>query len=130
MGGKTGVKRTNVADRDRVVIWHNPRCSKSRQTLALLRERGLEPEVREYLVHPPTVAELEDVLGKLGLEPHELMRTKETAYRELQLSPGKPRQTLLRAMHDTPILIERPVVIRGRRAALGRPPEQVTALFE
>lgn len=130
MGGKLGIKRTNVADPGAVVIWHNPRCSKSRQTLELLRERGVEPQVREYLQHPPTVRELEDVLGKLNMEPHELMRTNEAAYRELQLSPDKPRQVLLKAMHDTPILIERPIVLRGDRAALGRPPEQVTRLFK
>ena len=112
------------------VIWHNPRCSKSRQTLAILRERGIEPSVREYLTEPPSAAELDHVLSLLGLSPRELMRRGEEAYTSLGLAdPGQTRDQLIDAMSRNPVLIERPVVIRGNRAVLGRPPENVTALL-
>ena len=125
MGGKFVARTPDAA----AVIWHNPRCSKSRQTLELLRERGIEPVVRLYLDEPPSEAELKDVLAKLGIEPRALARTKEKRYGELGLAQSGGEE-LLRAMAENPILIERPVVIRGDRAALGRPPESVTALFE
>ena len=113
-----------------VTIWHNPRCSKSRQTLALLRERGIEPEIVEYLKTPPAAGELEAVLEKLGMEPRGLMRRKEAAYREAGLDdPALGRRALVEAMTANPVLIERPVVLAGDRAALGRPPENVLAIL-
>ena len=111
------------------IIWHNPRCSKSRQTLALLQERGIEPTIRRYLDDPPSRAEIEDTLRMLNLEPRELMRTKESIYRELELGDVDDRAALVTAMSEHPKLIERPVVIRGGRAALGRPPEAVLELL-
>ena len=113
-----------------VTIWHNPRCSKSRQTLALLRERGIEPEIVEYLKTPPAAGELEAVLEKLGMEPRGLMRRKEAAYKEAGLDdPALGRRALVEAMTAHPVLIERPVVLAGDRAALGRPPENVLAIL-
>ena len=113
-----------------VTIWHNPRCSKSRQTLALLREHGVEPEIVEYLKTPPAADELEAVLDKLGMEPRELMRRKEAAYREAGLDdPGLGRRALVEAMTAHPVLIERPVVLAKGNAALGRPPENVLAIL-
>ena len=113
-----------------VTIWHNPRCSKSRQTLALLRERGVEPEIVEYLKTPPAADELEAVLDKLGMEPRDLMRRKEAAYREAGLDdPELGRRQLVEAMAARPALIERPVVLAQGKAALGRPPENVLAIL-
>jgi len=107
-------------------IYHNPRCSKSRQTLALLNERGIEPEIIRYLETPPTAQELTDILNKLGCEPRELMRTKESDYKELGLdNPDLTRDQLIEAMVQTPKLIERPIVINKGKAALGRPPEAI-----
>lgn len=109
-----------------VTIWHNPRCSKSRQTLELLRGRGLEPEVVDYLKTPPDAAGLAAVLDALGLEPRQLMRRKEAVYGELGLDdPKLDRHALIAAMVANPILIERPVVLAAGKAALGRPPEAV-----
>ncbi len=109
-----------------VTIYHNPRCSKSRQTLALIEEKGIEPNVVEYLKAPPSPAELDAILTKLGKEPRDVMRTKEEPYKALNLEdPGKSRADLIQAMVDNPILIERPIVVSGGRAALGRPPEAV-----
>lgn len=114
-----------------VTIWHNPRCGKSRQTLALLRERGIEPTIVEYLKTPPDTAEIARVLGLLGLEPRGLIRRKEGAYRERGLDdPALAPEALIRAMAEEPILIERPVVLAGGKAVLGRPPEAVLALFK
>jgi len=114
-----------------VVIYHNPRCSKSRATLALLRERGIEPHIVEYLKHPPSREELESILAKLDFgDPRQLMRTKEKVYRELGLDdPSLSREQLLQAMLDHPILIERPIVIVGDKAAIGRPPENVLEIL-
>ncbi len=114
-----------------IVIWHNPRCSKSRETLELLEERGIRPRVRRYLDDPPTEPELDRVLDLLSLEPRELMRKKESDYRDNGLDdPDLSRDELIRAMHEHPALIERPVVIAGGRAALGRPPENVLDILE
>lgn len=111
-------------------IWHNPRCSKSRATLALLQEHGVEPEVRRYLDDPPTRAELEGALAALGTEdPLALTRTGETGFREQGLK-GADRDTLLDALAADPTLIERPLVRSGDRAVLGRPPENVLPLLE
>lgn len=109
-----------------VTIWHNPRCSKSRQTLALIRERGVEPEIVEYLKTPPDAATLKAVIGRLGIAPRDLMRKGEAAYGARGLSdPSLSDDALIRAMVEEPVLIERPVVLSGRRAAIGRPPEKV-----
>lgn len=110
-------------------IWHNPRCSKSRQTLALLEERGIHPQVVEYLKRPPSARRLDQVLKMLGREPRELMRTKEKVYAELGLAGVRARKALIAAMVAHPALIERPVVIVADRAAVGRPPEAVLELI-
>ena len=111
-------------------IYHNPRCSKSRQALALLHEAGCEVEVIEYLNMPPTPDELADVISKLGITPEELVRKKETTFREL----GLHDQTLtdaqwLRVLCENPRLIERPIVIKGQQAIIGRPPELIQTLL-
>lgn len=113
-----------------VRIYHNPRCSKSRQTLALLQENGVEPEVVEYLKTPPSVAELDAVLTALGCEPRDAMRRKEAPYKELGLDdPALDRATLVKAMAENPILIERPIVSKDGKAAIGRPPEAVLEIL-
>jgi len=115
----------------KVTIYHNPRCSKSRATLELLREQGIEPNIIEYLKTPPSQAELARILKMLGMEPRELMRSKEAEYREQDLdNPGLKQKDLVRAMHDTPKLIERPIVVANGKAALGRPPEQVLEILD
>lgn len=109
-----------------VTIYHNPRCSKSRQTLALIQERGIEPRVIEYLKEPPDAATLDRLLNTLKAAPRALMRHKEAPYKELNLADeGLSRDALIAAMVDHPILIERPIVTNGAKAALGRPPEAV-----
>ena len=111
------------------VIWHNPRCSKSRETLALLQSRGLAPETRLYLQDPPTEAEIRAALEALGRPAIGLVRTGEAAFRDLGLSRDSDDSTLVAAMAAHPALIERPLVLHGGRAALGRPPEALLALF-
>ena len=109
-----------------VTILHNPRCSKSRQTLQLLKDKGIEPDIVEYLKTPPDEAELGRILDLLGLAPRDLMRSKERIYKELCLDdPALDRADLITAMVENPILIERPVVLADGKAALGRPPENV-----
>jgi arsenate reductase (glutaredoxin) len=111
-----------------VTIYHNPRCGKSRQTLALLRERGIEPKIVEYLATPPSEAELKRLLAMLGMAPHQLLRAKEA--REAGIDPAKLSDAaLVAAMVEHPIVIERPIVVNGGKAALGRPPEAVTAIL-
>ena len=113
-----------------VVIYHNPRCSKSRQTLELLRSRGIEPTIIEYLKTPPDAATLEDLLQKLKLEPRELMRRKEAVYVDAGLAnPGLDRAALIAAMVAHPVLIERPIVLANGLAALGRPPENILSIL-
>ena len=107
-------------------IFHNARCSKSRQTLELLQQKGIEPVIIRYLETPPTEQELLHILDLLGCEPRELMRTKEAEYREQGLdNPDLSREALIRAMANTPKLIERPIVLANGKAAVGRPPENV-----
>ena len=109
-----------------VTIYHNPRCSKSRQTLALLQERGIEPEVIAYLDNPPDGQVLAAILDLLVLEPRDLMRRKEAAYTDAGLDdPELTRETLIAAMVANPVIIERPIVLANGKAALGRPPEAV-----
>ncbi len=113
-----------------VTIYHNPKCSKSRQTLALLRERGIEPTIIEYFRTPPEVAELQQILGLLKLGPGELMRVKESEYRANGLDDEALSDTdLVQAMFENPKLIERPIVLANGKAALGRPPESVLAIL-
>lgn len=115
---------------DQITIFHNPRCSKSRQTLALLEEKGIEPEVVRYLETPPDAAQLRDLLTKLGLTARQLLRTKEDEYRELGLNDmSLSDDRLIEAMVSHPKLIERPIVVRGKKAVLGRPPESVLDLL-
>ena len=113
-----------------VVVYHNPRCSKSRQTLKLLQDRGLKPQVIEYLKTPPSKQELKKLLDQLGMDPRDLIRKKEKAYIDAGLDdPSISKDQLLQAMIDNPILIERPIVVTGAKAALGRPPENVLEIF-
>lgn len=113
-----------------IVIYHNPRCSKSRQTLALLEEQSISPDVVEYLKDTPDAATLKDVLKKLGIPARELLRTKEDAYKELGLSdPGLSDDDIINAMISQPKLIERPIVIKGSQARIGRPPENVLEIL-
>ncbi len=112
-----------------VEIWHNPRCSKSRQTLALIEDQGINPKVRLYLQDPPTDVELRETIKALGLSAFELIRRGEQAYREANLSKDDPEDKLIAAMVQFPKLIERPVVRVGDKAVLGRPPETVLELL-
>jgi arsenate reductase len=111
-------------------LYHNPRCSKSRGALDLLRERGEDPVIVSYLDTPPTVDELRGVLRLLGLPARALLRTGETEYAELGLDdPALGEDALLRAMHAHPRLIERPIFVKDGRAVIGRPPERVLELL-
>ena len=113
-----------------VEIFHNPRCSKSRQTLELLNNNGVNPEVTEYLKAPPDRQKLEEILDMLNLEPRQLMRTKEKEYKEQDLGNEElTRDQLIDAMIATPKLIERPIVIKNGKAAIGRPPESVLEIL-
>jgi len=109
-----------------VTIYHNPKCSKSRQTLELLGEQGITPTIIEYLKNPPTAEKLEEILSQLGVAPRDLMRKKEDEFKELGLgNPSLSDKDLIGMMVKHPILIERPIVVANGKAALGRPPEQV-----
>lgn len=113
-----------------VTIFHNPRCGKSRATLELLKSRGIEPTIVEYLRTPPGADELESILAKLGMEPRDLMRKSEAVYKEARLDdPSLDRAALIAALVQHPILIERPIVIADDRAAIGRPPEKVLEIL-
>ena len=110
------------------VIYHNPRCGKSRDTLALIRDRGIEPRVVEYLNTPPSPAELTAILKALGKSAKDIVRHKEAAEAGIDWqSLGEAE--LIRVLCETPIAIERPIVVRGGKAALGRPPESVLAIL-
>ena len=109
-----------------VTIYHNPRCSKSRATLELVRSRGYQPKVVEYLKNPPSASALDRILKLLGLAPRELMRRSETPYKSKRLDdPDLSRKELITAMVANPILIERPIVVTPHGAAVGRPPDKV-----
>ena len=113
-----------------VTIYHNPRCSKSRQTLALLRERGIEPVVIEYLKSPPGERTLRNILRMLGMVPRELLRKGEKEYKALGLdNPALSAEDLIRVVIEHPILLERPIVVADGKAALGRPPENVLKIL-
>jgi arsenate reductase len=113
-----------------VTLYHNPRCSKSREALNLLREQGLEPEIILYLENPPNAKALKTLLGKLGISARELLRKGEDAYKDLNLADDKLSEaTLIKAMVENPKLIERPIAINGDKAMIGRPPENVLQII-
>lgn len=113
-----------------VTIYHNPRCSKSRQTLTLLEANGVTPNVVLYLENPPSKTTLKSIAKKLGLKsPREMMRVKEAPYADLKLKDVEAESALIDAMSENPILIERPIVVNGDKAAIGRPPEAVLAIL-
>ncbi len=115
---------------DRIQIFHNPRCSKSRQTLALLEEQGIQPEVVLYLEATPDAKTLRDLLNKLGMSARELLRKNEDAYKAHKLSnPDLSEDQIIDTMIANPKLIERPIVVKGNRAVLGRPPENILTLL-
>ena len=113
-----------------VTIYHNPRCSKSRQTLSLLQGKSINIKVLEYLKTPPDISQLKQVLKQLGYEPRQLMRKSEQIYKDLELgNENKTAENLVNAMVQNPILIERPIVLSGENAAIGRPPESVLTIL-
>jgi len=114
----------------KVKIWHNPRCSKSRNALALLEEKGVEAEVVKYLETPPNRSEIVEMLKMLGISARELMRTKEAIYKELGLKDVTDEDALIDAMVSNPKLIERPIVIKDGKAAIGRPIENIVDLLQ
>lgn len=115
----------------KVTIYHNPRCSKSRETLRLLEAHHLEPQVIEYLQTPPSASTLKTLLKQLGLNARELMRQKESVYKEEKLNnPSLTEEQLIAAMIQHPILIERPIVVVDQKAVIGRPPENVLELIK
>lgn len=111
-------------------IYHNPRCTKSRQTLDLIKGKGLDPQVIEYLKDPPSSQELDEILNALRLEPQAIVRKKEEAYQKLGLAKKNlSRKEWIEILVKNPILIERPIVVNGKKAALGRPPENVLEIL-
>jgi arsenate reductase len=112
-----------------IEIYHNPRCTKSRATLALLQERGLTPTVIEYLQTPPTAAQLRTVVRRLGIKPEALVRRGEDLFKSLYAGKSLSDAQWIDAMAQHPILIERPIVIVGERAAIGRPPHSVLPIL-
>lgn len=112
-----------------MIFWHNPRCSKSRQALALLQDRGAQIEIRKYLDDSPSATDLRALQTKLGVKAIDMMRSKEKAFRDMGLSRDTDDATLLEAMAKDPRLIERPVLITATRAVIGRPPERVLELL-
>lgn len=114
-----------------IKIYHNPRCSKSRQTLQILHDRNIQPDIIDYLNNPPSVDELNTLLALLNLEPRELIRKQESEYKALGLDdPLLTREVLIDSMVSNPKLIERPIVVNGQKAAIGRPPEAVLAILD
>ncbi len=114
----------------KITIFHNPRCSKSRQTLELLGTHGVEADIVEYLKTPPDAGQLAKILDLLGMEPRQLMRTNESEYKDNALDdPALSREQLIQAMVDHPRLIQRPIVLGMGKAALGRPPENVLEIL-
>ncbi len=113
----------------KATIWHNPKCSKSREALELLHDKGVDVEVVKYLESKPSKEEIEEILSKLHISARELMRTKEDLYKELELKSVMDEQMLVAAMVENPKLIERPIVITQKGVVIGRPPEKVLELF-
>ncbi|MGI0117012.1 arsenate reductase (glutaredoxin) [Zooshikella sp. RANM57] len=113
-----------------LVIYHNPRCSKSRATLALIEEQGYTPKIVEYLKTPPSVVELRDILKKLGIQPRDILRIKEDEYKSLNLADQNlSDDAILSAITEHPKLLERPIVVTEAQAVIGRPPENVLPLL-
>lgn len=113
-----------------IEIWHNPRCSKSRETLKLLEEKGVEPQVYLYLEEQPTADQITEILAKLDITARQLLRNSEDAYKDQNLKDkALTDEQLVAAMVATPKLIQRPIVINGKQARLGRPPEQVLEIL-
>lgn len=113
-----------------ITIYHNPRCSKSRKTLALLEENGATPKIIDYQKTPPSAAELKAILKKLGAAPHDIVRKGDARYAELGLKEREvSSEELIALMVENPILIERPIVVSGAKAVIGRPPESVLSLL-
>jgi len=112
-----------------VQIYHNPRCSKSRQTLELLQQQGVDATIIEYLKQPPTAEQLKAILTALEIDAHQLLRVKEAEYKSHNLSAQSDETTIIAAMIESPKLIERPIVINGQRARIGRPPESVLEIL-
>ncbi|NOY65783.1 MAG: arsenate reductase (glutaredoxin) [Gammaproteobacteria bacterium] len=118
-------------DEKTTCILYNPKCSKCRQTLQLLNDKGIEPDVIEYLNNVPDFSTIEQILDMLGIEPRDLMRTHEAPYKDLDLGRSElGRSELIQAMIDNPILIERPVVIQNGKAVIGRPPEKILDIIQ
>lgn len=114
-----------------VTIWHNPRCSKSRQTLDLLKSKGVEPTVREYLKEPPSRAEIEKLLALVGGDARELIRDGEAEFKALKLRKADlTKAQIVDAIAAHPVLLQRPIVVKGKHAAIGRPPEAVLPLLK
>lgn len=111
-------------------IYHNPRCRKSRETLALIREAGTEPEIVEYLKTPPSAAELKALLGMLGIPAEALLRKGEAIFKSDYKGKSLSEDEWIAAMAAHPVLIERPIVVKGKKAVLGRPPENVKVLLD
>jgi arsenate reductase len=129
---KLGIFPTlQAGGRMQVTIYHNPKCAKSRETLKLLETRGIEPIIIEYLKIPPSKTELEELVKQLGIKPRDLLRTKEPEYLQAGLAdPKLSDSAILQAMIKHPKLIERPIVMAGKKAALGRPPENVLKILK
>jgi arsenate reductase len=114
-----------------VTIWHNPRCGKSRQTLELLQKKGVTPTIREYLKQPPSKAEVETLIDMIAGDPGELIRDGEAEFKSLKKKKSDlSKSDIVRAIAAQPILLQRPIVVAGKRAAIGRPPEAVLRLLK
>ena len=113
-----------------VTIWHNPRCGKSRQTLELLRKKGVEPAIREYLKQPPGKAEVEKLIDLVGGDPTNLIRDGEAEFKALKKKADLSKADIAKAIAAHPILLQRPIVVAGKKAAIGRPPEAVLPLLK
>lgn len=118
-----------MADREAITIYHNPRCGKSRDTLAIMKERGIEPTIVEYLKTPPTKNDLRSIIKKLGMYPEQIVRKGEDVYKQKFAAKVLSDDQWLDALAKHPILIERPIVVKGNRAVVGRPPENVLKLL-
>jgi arsenate reductase len=112
-----------------VVIYHNPRCTTSRKTLDLLRERGIEPQIIKYLDDPPSQKRILELIDMLGVAPAALLRTREPQYAELGLSAKSSKTEVARAITEHPVLLERPIVVHAGKARIGRPPERVLEIL-
>jgi arsenate reductase len=123
------VKPAKARD-DSLTIYHNPACSKSRETLALIKASGITPRVVEYLKNPPSEVELTAIVHKLGMAPAELVRTNETVFRQKYSGRNLSDQQWIQALAADPILLQRPIVVRGDDAVIGRPPENAKRLLE